>query len=155
MIRLELKNFLTGTMVRRPLYRAVCKDGATRMGYLCFMVKKHWFRPSTEAVYLREQVTGRLYKFRSESLAIWTMTVDTNGRPICNGDYVMRTDSRSDVSILGQICYCTDIAGFVFRTVNEKYERTEPMYEVMSVTCHTYEVKVKFSYTIVDKPKLK
>ena len=151
MIRLELNNLYSGGHLRRPQYRARCKDGATRIGYLCFMVKKHWFRPATERVYLRESITGRLYRFHPETLACWTGVADTKGKPICNGDTVMREDSYTGATETGEIYYCANIAGFVWKSTDSKYKRVEPLYDAVTVSNDGHEYKVFYKYTILGR----
>lgn len=151
MIRLKLQEFLDGTQLRRPFYRATCKDGKTRLGYLCFYVKKHWLRPATEIVYLRENITGKLYRFRPETLALWTQLWDYNHKPICNGDHVLRRDSYTGATLEGDILYCRDIAGFVWNCTDGKYKRVEPLYGDLSVTDGTHEFQVQYTYEIVRK----
>ena len=154
MVQLHLHNYIDGgakSQMRRTIYRATCKDGATRLGYLCFMVKRHLFRPATEKVFLRERNTGKLHAFRPETLAIWTMLTDVNGKPICNGDYVYRSDGLAGTR--GYIRYSTDIAGFVFRSESTKYPKTEPLYRDITVTNDNHEYNIHYTYTLINKTK--
>ena len=151
MIRLKIQDLLTATQMRRPLYRATCKDEKVRMGYLCFYIKKHFLRPSTEVVCLRESASGKLYKFRPESLAIWTQVNDKNGKPICNGDIVIRHDSYTGKSSEGVIAYSRDIAGFVWNSTDRKYKRIEPLYGNITVSDNNHEFQVQYTYEIVKK----
>ena len=153
MIRLDLKNYVGTSRLRRPIYRAVCKDGHTRLGYLVFVAQRHWFRPATEKVFLRESITGRLHRFRPETLTIWTLLMDRESYPICNGDLVIRYESYTNTSVKGQVLYCNDVSGFVFVPESGKAARPEPMYTKITVCEEHGEYKLNYSYSLINKPK--
>jgi len=154
MIQLNLKHFHIGTPalnVRRALYRATCLDGKVRYGYLCIEVRRHLFRPADERIYLREDINGHLHRFHPETLAISTLLKDENGKPICNGDYVDRWDNITFTKMRGQICYCTDIAAFVFRSTDSRYPHTDILYKDETVVNDNREYKLHYTYVLVDK----
>ena len=151
MIRYDLKNLYSGGQLRRPQYRAKCKDGRFRLGYLCFMVKKHWFGPATEKVYLRETITGKLYRFHPETLACWTGLKDKDGRPICNGDYILREDSYTGAQRRGEILYCQDVAAFVWRSLDSTYKNTDFLWKDLDIFNDSGEHNVHYTYTIINK----
>ena len=155
MVRLKTDKLYSGGHLRRPQYRAKCKDGVVRMGYLCFMVKRHWFRPATERIFLRESITGKLHRFHPETLACWTGIMDKDGKPICNGDYVLREDSYTSAKERGEIYYCNNFAGFVWVSLESTYKRTEPLYDEITVSNDGREYSVKYTYTLLKQPRVR